>query len=624
MSETKQAKDSKILTNWASDPQQVALFEERIRANKMSRRKYLGLLSGLSGTALLAACGAVATSTPAPATTVPSAPTVGLATVPAGANPTVAATTTSAATTAAKEELAADQIFTTFNTADPSSHDFNKDLYCNGEPLLFAGLLKFTPDFGVVPYAAEKFEVKDNGSKYVFYLNQKAKWSNGDPVTADDFVWSFTRQLDPATAAAYAGFLYDIKNAQSFNTKQGATAADLGLKALDKYTLEVTLEGPRGYFPILAAYTAALPAHRPSVEKFGDKWTEAANIVTNGPFKLTSWDHNKQYVLERNEDYVLGDKPKLQKVIVKIVANQSGLLPYENGELDFRNGQGIPATDLPRLRSDPKLSKELITFSQSGLWYLEPVSNKPPFDNKQVRQAVLKAIDRDKLVKLINGLGQPAFSLLSPDLPGYIDPAKFPEFKKLSDFDPAAAREALKGTPFEGGKNWPKVTLTYREEGETANTVAQFIQAQLKENIGLDITLEVLEQRVFRPKLYNNELQFVFIRWYMDYPDPNNFYYQVWYSKFPSGKRHNFSSDAYDKLVTQASDEQNAEKRLSLYRDAEKILLSEAAYVPLYYPFGAALFKPYVKGVPVNKAGLSVPDWNIYNGMKSQLYITKK
>lgn len=623
-------KDNKLMENWEQDPEQVRLLEKRLKSARISRRNYLGIMGGLAGTAFLAACGAQATSTPAPTTAPTAAPTVGLATVASSSSTTAAATTAAtttaaaAATTTAAADLAAEQVFTTFVSTEPTSHDFNKDLYCGGETMLFAGLLKFTPDFGVAPYAAERFEVKDGGSKYVFYLNQKGKWSNGDPVTADDFVWSFTRQLDPATGAAYAGFLYDIKNAESFNTKQGATAADLGLKALDKYTLEVTLEGPRGYFPILAAYVAALPAHKASVEKFGDKWTEAANIVTNGPFKLTSWDHNKQYVIERFDDFALGTKPKLQKVITKIVPNQSGLLPYENGELDFRNGQGFPSTEVPRVKADSKLSKEFFTFSQSGLWYLDPVANKAPFDNKQVRMAVMHAIDREKLLKLINGLGQAAYSLLSPDLPGYIDPAKYPEYKELAKFDPAMAMNALKGTPFEGGKNWPKIVLSMREEGETANTVAQFVQQQLKDNIGMEVQLEVLERRVFLDKLYKNEHQFVFIRWFMDYPDPNNFYYQVYYSKFPSGKRHYYANETYDDLVTKARGETDAEKRLAMYRDAEKILLSDAAYVPLYYPFGAALLKPYVKGLPANKAGLPVPDWNIYVNMKESMYINKK
>lgn len=616
-----------LVNNWWRDPAQVELFETRLQAIKMSRRSVLGLLGGIAGSALLAACGGAATSTPpslSAATTAPVMNTaaVGLATVGGGSTTTTAAAIAPTVTVAAGD-LAATQLFTTAVAQDPTSMDFNKNLYCGGEASLFAGLLTFTPDYTVAPYAAETYEVKDGGSRYIFHLNPKGTWSNGEPVTADDFVYSFTRQLDPATAATYAGFLYDIKNAQSFNTKKGATAADLGLKALDKYSLEVTLEGPRGYFPILSAYVAALPAYKAAVEKFADKWTEAANIVTNGPFKLTSWDHNVQYTIERNDSFELGPKPKLQKVITKIVADQAGLAPYQNNELDYRSYTGIPAAEIPHIRTDPTLSKELINFSLSGIWYIEPVDNKPPFDNKQVRQAVLHAINRDELVKLINGLGQPAYTSLSPDMPGYVDPQKYPEFKDLAKYDPQAAMAALKGSPYEGGKNWPKLTITMRSEGATANTVAQFIQQQLKNNLNMDVTLQVLEPNVFRTGLYKNQYQMVLIRWYMDYPDPNDLYYLVWYSKFPSGHRHHFSNDQYDTLVTQAAGEIDPEKRLTLYRDAEKTLLTEAAYVPLYYPYGVALAKPWVKGITQNKAGEYVPDWNIFVNMKNYIYITK-
>lgn len=306
-----------------------------------------------------------------------------------------------------------------------------------------------------------------------------------------------------------------------------------------------------------------------------------------------------------------------------IIPPASGLLPYENNEVDIRRGQGVPVTEIPRLLKDDKLSKEFLNFSSSGLWYLEPVSNKPPFDNVKVRQAVLKAVNRDQLSKVLNGW-DPALSLMAPDMPGYIDPKKYPELTNLAKFDATAAKDALKGTPYEGGKNWPPITLTYRDEGATADNMAQFIQNQLKTNLGMEIKLEKLEQKVFRPKLYNNEHQFVFIRWYMDYPDPNNFYYQVWYSKFTSGRRHNFSDSDFDATVTKAAGEIDKEKRAALYRDAEKILLEKAAYVPLVYGGVPMLIKPTVKGLPVNKNGFPVPNWNIYVSEIESMYIVKK
>src|SRR5439155_9258801 len=156
------------------------------------------------------------------------------------------------------------------------------------------------------------------------------KWSNGDPVTAQDFEWSWKRQLDPATKAPYAGFLYDLKNAEAYNKGKADIVKDaVGVKALNDKTLQVTLEGPRGYFGVLSAYTAALPAHRPSVEKFGLKWTEAANGVWNGSYKLTEWEHDRYFKMEINDGYYNAKNLKVKTIIRPVIGTQTNLLAYE-------------------------------------------------------------------------------------------------------------------------------------------------------------------------------------------------------------------------------------------------------------------------------------------------------
>src|SRR3990170_133686 len=199
---------------------------------------------------------------------------------------------------------------------DPASHDFNKDLYCQGIPELWAALMRFNADFQAVPYVASKVAPNADGSVWTFTIRKDSRWSDGSPCTARDFEWSWKRQLDPASAAPYASFLYDIKNGEAFNKKQLTDAAQVGVRAKDEWTLEVTLEGPRGYFPVLSAYLAALPGHRPSVEKHGDKWTEAANIVSNGPFVLEAWEHNKQMVLKKNSHFFEAKDVTLEKVVI--------------------------------------------------------------------------------------------------------------------------------------------------------------------------------------------------------------------------------------------------------------------------------------------------------------------
>src|SRR2546429_6290862 len=277
---------------------------------------------------------------------------------------------------------------------DPTSQDFNKDLYCDGVPALFAGLMKFNVNFEAIPYVVEKITRNSDGSAWTFTTRKDSKWSDGSPCTAHDFEYSWKRQLDPATAAPYASFLYDIKNAEAFNKKELTDPSQLGVRAKDDWTLEVALEGPRGYFPVLSAYLAALPAHRPSVEKHGDKWTEAANIVCNGPHVLEAWEHNKVMVLRKNKHFFGAKDVTGDKVTIPIIPVQSGALPYEGNEIDMTS---LQTGDLKRLRDDPKTKSQVFRYPFPGTWYLTPQVTKPPFDTVKVRRAVGHAIDRENV-----------------------------------------------------------------------------------------------------------------------------------------------------------------------------------------------------------------------------------
>src|SRR6185437_7028639 len=280
---------------WWEDSEQLRLLNTRLTAIGVSRREFLkvvGAAGGASAVALaLAACGgssstpttASSASTSAPTTSTGSGGATPAATTSTagGATPMASSAATAASSAAASTaDLAAEQTFTLNNTYEPSSFDFNKDLYCNGDSSVWGLLGQFDPNMTAQPDIAEKWEANADASVWTFHL-RPSKWSNGDPVTAGDYEYSFKRQLDPKTAAPYAGFLYDLKNGQAFNTGKDATgkavtvtADDVGVKATDDTTLVCTLEGPRGYFPVLATYTAAAPSYKPAVEKFADKWTE--------------------------------------------------------------------------------------------------------------------------------------------------------------------------------------------------------------------------------------------------------------------------------------------------------------------------------------------------------------
>src|SRR5437867_4515415 len=568
---------------------QVDLLAERLRAVGVGRREFLKVAAGL------AAMG------------------------PAGFNHRPA---DAAPKLAPGEKLAKDQSFRYGGGGwwqdDPTSHDFNKDLYCNGVPALFAGLMKFNADHQSVLYVASKVTSNSDGSQWAFTIRKDSKWSDGSPCTARDFEWSWKRQLDPASAAPYAAFLYDIRNAQAFNKKQVTDPSQVGVRAKDDWTLEVTLERPRAYFPVLAAYLAALPSYQRAVEKFGDKWTEPGNIVCNGPFVLDTWEHNKQMTLRKNPYYFGAKDVHLTKIVIPIIPVQSGALPYENNEIDMTL---LQAGDLKRLQSDPRAAKDVFRYPFPGTWYLLPQVTKAPFDNVKVRRAVGHAIDRDNVVKVAQGLAIPAWSMIPVGFPGATED---PKIKALQRFDKKAAMEMLKGTPYEGGKNWPKIVLSMRDEALGAKPLAEAVQAVLLENLNMKTELEVLEQRVFRERLWKQDLQFVWIRWFMDYPDPHNEYFDTFYGKKTTGKRQAWSNEAFDKELEVGRDTSDPKKRLAAYAKAEEIMQNDVGYVPVAWVVRYASAKPTVRGLEKNRQGEIVVDGNIYFDMLSHIYMVEK
>ena len=520
------------------------------------------------------------------------------------------------------EKLAKDQTFRMGGGGswqqDPSSHDYNKNLYCSGVPSLFAGLMTFNVDFVAEPYLASKVQGNKDGSVWIFSIRKDSRWSDNSPVRAQDFEWSWKRQLDPESKAPYAAFLYDLKNGEAFNKGQIKDRDQVGVKAKDDWTLEVTLEGPRGYFPVLAAYLAALPAHRGAVEKHGDKWTEAGNIVSNGPFILEQWEHHKQMVLRKNPHFFDAKNITLDRVVIPIIPLQAGALPYENNELDLT---WLQSGDLKKLQSDPRMQKDVFVYPYPGTWYLLPQVTKPPFDNVKVRRAVAHAIDRENVVKVSQGFATPAWSMIPPGFPGALDD---PKIKAIQKYDKKLALEQLKGTPFEGGKNWPKITLSMREEGLGSKPLAEAVQAVLLDSLNMKTELEVLEQRVFRERLWKQDLQFVWIRWFMDYPDPHNEYFDTFYGKRTTGKRQAWTNDAFDKELEAGRDTRDLGKRLDHYKKAEEIMQQDVGYVPVAWVIRYAAAKPWVKGIEKNKAGEFVVEGNIYVDMVQHLYIVEK
>ena len=582
--------------DWWNDQEQRLLFETRMRSVRMPRRQLLKFVSAAAIAVAFATAGSDSS-----AVTASSPP----------------GTTTSAgdAVAARASDASPEQILRSYALYEPASFDFNKDIYCGGQADCFAGLAALDPDYHVVPDMAESWGVSPNGAVYTFHLRD-SYWSNGDPVTADDFEWSFKRQLNPATGAAYPEFLFDIKNAQAYNHGMLTDESQVGVKALDPKTLEITLEGPRSYFPVLMGYYASFPANRKAVEEFSDTWTEAANIVCNGPYTLTSWDHFQQYTIERNSGYWNASVLSLTKITQSILSNEEALAAYLNDSIDWYNGGTVDTLGYTQL--NPKISGQIFRFSAFGTWYLVPSATIAPFDNVNVRLAVAHAIDRDAVVNgPYQGLGRAAYTYNPPGTPGY-NPDTYDAYTR---FDPAMAMELLKGTPYEGGTNWPKITLTQRAETHLDAAAGDAIIQMLQDNLGMTIDHVIGDSKAIYDEMYQGKVQLMWVRWYIDYPDPNDFEYLVFYGKTQSGHRQTWHNDEYDDIVTSAAAVTDPVERAARYREADAILAQQAAAVFVVHPYRYGLLKPYVQGLPFNQMGEPVPNFSIFNRMYEYLSI---
>lgn len=524
---------------------------------------------------------------------------------------------------------------------DPVNFDWNGNLYCNAETEMAAGLLTFDENLSIAPDWAEKWDLNADASVVTFHIRKNNKgWTDGTPVTAGDFVWSWARMLNPDTGNQYSDFLSDIKYGAEFNTKSAVadpndplhgkvpTASDLGLKAIDDWTLQVTLAGPRANFLQKVAYQAAVPAPRWQVEKYGDKWALGGSIpiVGNGPFKVDSWDHNQKVTLSPNPNYWNAESIKLTKVIDPIYPAKNSLLLFEQGSGDQQiDWTPLDAAAYKKYSSDPNLAKLVTPYVYPGIWMLLPQATIAPFDNLQVRKALSHAIDRQRLQTVTNGLVTPAYCMVPAGVFGYLDD---PSLQQIQNFDPAAAMAALKGTPFEGGKNWPDVTMYMRadEEQYNADVMAADIVDQIKKNIGLDIKIQAIPQANFVQQLRQLKWPLTFIRWWSDYPDPDNSYGDMFFSNYNKrpARRQAWTNKDFDDLVIKGRSEPDATKRLAIYLQAEKIIQNDVGYMPLVYRLDQYAFKPFVKGAPVNSQGYTVPDGNIYVRALTKYYIVNR
>jgi len=418
-------------------------------------------------------------------------------------------------------------------TADPALASDTTSVQV--DQALFLGLTDFDDNtLEVVPELATEWSVSSDGLVWTFKMRKDAEWVNYDPesgkttkvgkVTANDVVYGVKRTIDPATASDYAYVNYIIKNAEAVNTGELTDLDAIGVKAVDDYTVEFTLEQPAGYFPAIAGMWVNRPVPQATIEEYGDKWTEAGNIVTNGPYMLAEWAHESSMVFIKNPKYYDAKKVQIAKInCVMVVEASTAFAMYENGELDV-SSPGLD--DMDRVKADPVLSKELYIAPDLCTYYYGYNVTKPPFDNVKVRQAFSYAFDRQKLIDTVTkGDQKPAKTFACPGIFG--TPAEDPNFPGIT-FDPAKAKALLAEAGYPDGKGLPEVTLMHNTSEGHAK-IAEFAQQSWKENLGVDVKLANQEWKVYLQTLTEDSPQIWRLGWCADYPDENNWTLEVFH-----------------------------------------------------------------------------------------------
>ncbi|MFC3039261.1 peptide ABC transporter substrate-binding protein [Virgibacillus xinjiangensis] len=442
-----------------------------------------------------------------------------------------------------------------------------------------------TPQGGV----AEEWDISEDGKTYTFHLREDANWSNGDPVTAEDFVYAWKLMLDPETASAAAFLGYFIEGAEAYNAGEGS-ADDVGVSAIDEKTLEVKLEAPTGFFLDLLTNPAFFPVNHQVAEENPDWHAEADTFVANGPFELESWEHDSEMVFAKNEEYWDADAVKLDKVHFAMVNDTNTQYQmFESGELHTAS---IP----------PELSDELIDGDNvfigdyGGLEFFRFNVNEEPFQNKKIRQAFAYAVNRDDIAQYVvkNGV-EPAYGFVSP---GFTTPSG-EDFRDVNgdlvSFDPEKAKGLLEeGMAEEGYDELPSITLSYNTS-DTNKAVAETMQDMLSENLGVEVTLENQEWNVFSEAQKNLELQFSRSSFINDYSDPVNFLESFVTDSYMN--RTGWSNEEYDELIEKGKTETDEEKRFEYLYEAEKMLAEEMVAMPIRYYNTVVLEAEGVSGI---------------------------
>lgn len=470
---------------------------------------------------------------------------------------------------------------------------------------LLEGLVNQDADGNTIPGAAESWETEDNRT-FIFHLRKDAKWSNGDPVTAHDFEYSFKRAVDPMTASPYSWYfeMTTMENAADIiaGKKDKET---LGVKALDDNTLEVKLESAVPYFVKMAGHTTMKPVNKAVVEQYGDQWTKPEHFVGNGAFVVDNWVVNERIELKQNPYYWDRANTKLTKVTFLPIENQvAEMNRFLSGEIDFTFE--LPNEHFKRLQKEHPESLSIVGNLCS--YYYGFNNKRAPFDDVRVRKALSYAIDRDVITKALLGQGQKPAYFLTPEITANFEP-EMPAYGKMTQEERnAEARRLLAEAGFDEGHPL-KFTLLYNTN-ENHKKLAVAIASMWNKTLGAEAVLENQEWKTYLDTRRQGNFDVTRAGWCGDYNEASSFL-----SLMQSNNSSNdpkYYSDEYDAVMQKALESTSEAERSKLYAEAEKLLARDMPIAPIYQYVKARLLNPRVGGFPSNNAEEKVFSKDLY------------
>ncbi|EKO3717775.1 oligopeptide ABC transporter substrate-binding protein OppA [Vibrio metschnikovii] len=470
---------------------------------------------------------------------------------------------------------------------------------------LLEGLVNQDADGNTIPGVAERWETSDNQT-YTFYLRKDAKWSNGDPVTAQDFVYSWQRAVDPATASPYSWYMEytKMKNAKEIIAGEKASTT-LGVKALDDHTLVVELDTPLPYFVMMTGHTTMKPVHKGTIEKHGDEWTRAGNYVSNGAYMLDRWVVNERLELKRNPNYWDDSKTVINKVTFLPIENQvAEMNRFLSGEIHITNE--VPIEHFRRLQRDHADSVSVV--GSLCTYYYGFNNQKPPLDDVRVRKALSFAIDRDVIANAIMGQGEKPAYFLTPEITAGFQP-EMPAYGKMTQQQRLAEAKKLLEEAGYNRSNPLRFNLLYNTS-ENHRKVATAIQSMWRSGLGVNVTLENQEWKTYLDSRREGNFDVTRAGWCGDYNEASSFLTLMKSSNSSNDPRYH--NEEYDALMAKAMATTSEKERQAIYAQAEKLLARDMPIAPIYQYVKSRLLSPQVGGFPSNNAEEKIYTKDLY------------